>query len=1077
MRFARWNVALLALGTSLSMAGCGGGGGSSTPPPPVTYVLTVNSTNPASGVPISVSTPDNNSLGNGTTSFTRTYNAGASVTLTAPTSSGSDPFVSWSGCTSTNGATCTVTLSGNTTVTASYSVSPTTYVLTVDSTNPASGLAIGVSPADNNGATNGATSFTRTYNAGTSVTLTAPSSSMTNAFSSWTGCSSTTGATCTVVLNSNTTVTASYTVAPPPPTTYVLTVNSTNPASGVAIVVAPADNNSATNGTTSFARTYNAGTSVTLTAPMLSGINTFTSWSGCTTAITITCTVSLAANTTVTANYAVPVSATYVLTIDSTGPSSGVAISVSPADNNSATNGSTSFTRTYNSGTHVTLSAPASASGNSFNNWSGCTSAITTTCSVTMGANTTVTANYSGPSVTSVTVMPNPATVNIGSTQQFTATVNGTGLSGNTVTWTLAAPSGSTLSPGTLTSSGLYTTPYPAPATVTVTATSTQDTSKSTSVTVTLAAPATVAGPALTVDAGTQTHAISPYIYGMNAYLLDSATAANTNIAVTRWGGDDTSRYNYKTNVVNSANDYYFENFTGANSMLGGGSFTGFITTTSGIGVAAQGTVPVLGYVSNGTVNACSFTQTTYPGQVSYNGACGSGFYPEGTGGCTSAGGCSIYGNANTPSLTSIAAPPPTAPGVAGDTTSWADASWTGGWVNSVVGTYGAGNPTVGTGHGVAIWDLDNEPSEWDAVHRDVHPLPFTYDEVTNGGIGSALAIKTVDPTALVSGPIMDSWDDYFYSKKDVESGWSSGPCYEFWDNPVDRNAHGGVPFIEYYLQQMAQASSTYNKRLLDYVDVHTYFSSTYNGKSVGLTTAGDTGEQEARLNSTRVFWDPTYTDPNFAQPNYTTDSNYTSSCTTPLQAPQVIPMMQAWVAKDYPGTKVAIDEYNWGGNEAINGAVAQTDILGIFGKYGLDLGSLWPTTNYIDQMPGNMAFEIYRNYDGNKSTFGDMALASSSANQGTLSVYGAVRSSDGAVTIVVINKTYGALTSTVSLENYPETTAGTAASFLYSNANLGAIVAQAGVTITPPASGGTTSTIAATFPAQSITLLVAPVI
>jgi hypothetical protein len=1076
MRFVRWTAALLVAGMSLSIAGCGGGG-SSTPPPPVTYVLTVNSTNPASGVAITVGTPDNNSLGNGTTSFTRTYNTGMSVTLTAPSTSGSDPFVSWSGCTSASGVTCNVTLGANTTVTANYSVPPPTYVLTVDSTNPASGVAIAVSPADNNSAGNGTTSFTRTYNSGTTVTLTAPSTSGTNTFSSWTGCTSTSGVTCTVTLNSATTVTANYTVVAPPPVTYVLTVNSTNPASGVAIVVAPADNNSATNGTTSFTRTYNSGTSVTLTAPMLSGTNTFTSWSGCTAASTNVCTVSLAANTTVTANYATPVATTYVLTVNSTAPSSGVAITVSPADNNSATNGSTSFTRTYNSGTKVTLSAPSTAGGNSFDNWTGCTSAITTTCSVTMTANTMVTANYNGPSVTSVTVTPDPATVTIGATQQFTATVNGTGLSGNTVTWTLAGPTGSTLSPGTLTSSGLYTTPYPAPATVTVTATSTQDTSKSASVTVTLAAPATAAGPALTVDAGTQTHAISPYIYGMNAYLLDSATAANTNIAVARWGGDDTSRYNYKTGVTNSANDYYFENFTGASGMLGGGSFTGFITTSSGVGVAALGTVPVLGYVSNSTVLACSFPESTYPGQVSYNGACGNGVYQDGMGGCTTAGGCSIYGNANTPALTSIAAPPPTAPGVAGDTPTWAEGSWTGGWVNSVVGTYGPGNPTTGTGKGVAIWDLDNEPSEWDAVHRDVHPLPFTYDELTNGGIGSALAIKTVDPTALVSGPIMDSWDDYFYSKKDVESGWSSGPCYEFWDNPVDRKAHGGVPFIEYYLQQMAQASSTYSKRLLDYVDVHTYFSATYNGQSVGLTTAGDTGEQQARLNSTRVFWDPTYTDPNFTQPNYTTDTNYTTSCTTPLQAPQVIPMMQGWVAKDYPGTKVAIDEYNWGGNEAINGAVAQADILGIFGKYGLDLGSLWPTTNYVDQGPGNMAFEIYRNYDGNKSTFGDKAVTSTSANQGTLSVYGAVRSSDGAVTIVVINKTYGALTSTVAVENYPETTAGTAASFLYSNANLNAIVAQAGVTITPPASGSTTSTITATFPAQSITLLVVPVI
>ena len=44
----------------------------------------------------------------------------------------------------------------------------------------------------------------------------------------------------------------------------------------------------------------------------------------------------------------------------------------------------------------------------------------------------------------------------------------------------------------------------------------------------------------------------------------------------------------------------------------------------------------------------------------------------------------------------------------------------------------------------MAIWDLDNEPAWWDAVHRDVHPTPSTYDEVTWGGISTALAIERV---------------------------------------------------------------------------------------------------------------------------------------------------------------------------------------------------------------------------------------------------------------------------------------------------------------------------------------------
>jgi hypothetical protein len=359
-------------------------------------------------------------------------------------------------------------------------------------------------------------------------------------------------------------------------------------------------------------------------------------------------------------------------------------------------------------------------------------------------------------------------------------------------------------------------------------------------------------------------------------------------------------------------------------------------------------------------------------------------------------------------------------------------------------------------------------------VHRDVHPTPFTYDEVTNSGIASALAVKTADPTAEVAGPVMVFWWDFFYSKKDVESGWGSGgPCYQPWSNPVDRKAHNGTPLIEYYLQQFAAYQATNKVRLLDYLDLHSYLAGTYGDNTVALTTAGDTGEQQVRLDSTRALWDPTYTDPNYPQPNYVTDVNYTSGCNVPLQAPQLIPAAQAWIAKDYPGTKLAFSEYNWGGQEHINGAVAQADILGIFGSYGVDLATLWGPPDPVKQIPGLMAYEIYRNYDGAGSQFGDVSLASSSVDQGKLAVYAALRTADKAVTVVVINKTYGDLTDTLSLANLNPS--GPAKVFLYSNANLAGILPQANLTITAPTAGNTASTVSATFPAQSITLIVVP--
>ena len=718
--------------------------------------------------------------------------------------------------------------------------------------------------------------------------------------------------------------------------------------------------------------------------------------------------------------------------------------------------------------------------------------------------------------ITGVTITPTTATVTIGTTAQFAATVSGTGTFSTAVTWQVSGPNGWTGSVGSVSTTGLYESPFPAPATVTVTAVATGDTSKSAAATVTLAAPATAAGPALSVDVGNETHAISPYIYGANGWQLDAASAAAANFTVLRWGGDATSRYNYKLNTTNSASDWHFENFTGQNGAYPNpgttANFTDFVTATDAAGMAALGTVPVQGWVSNsstgnsGSSPACSFPQATYPNQQNYDGECGNGVCPPGaTCGpvtCTNANGCSLYGNAQTPAITSVQATAPACtmtslssgcangvatcmvqtctqaamPTPAGATPSWADATWAGGWVKTFVqnASYGTG----ASGKGVALWDLDNEPAWWDGVHRDVHPNPSTYDEVTWGGISTALAIKTADATAMVNGPIIDFWWNYFYSKQDIESGWGSGgPCYEPWSHPVDRAAHGGVPMIEYYLQQFKAAEATYGMRLLDYVDIHGYFGTDYpagSGNGVGLTTAGDTGEQQARLNSTRALWDPSYTDPNYPQPNYITDANYTANCATPLQAPQAVPMLEKWVANDYPGTKTAIDEYNFGGLEHINGALTQADVLGIFGAYGLDLATLWPTTAYASQGPGNMAFAIYRNYDGAKSTFGNMALASTSANQGQLSVYGGLRTSDQAVTVVVINKTFGTLTSTLSLANLTAT--GNAKVYQYSAANLAAIVALPDQAVTPPGSGSTTSTIAGySFPAGSITLFVVP--
>ena len=83
---------------------------------------------------------------------------------------------------------------------------------------------------------------------------------------------------------------------------------------------------------------------------------------------------------------------------------------------------------------------------------------------------------------------------------------------------------------------------------------------------------------------------------------------------------------------------------------------------------------------------------------------------------------------------------------------------------------------------------------------------------------------------------------------------------------------------------------------------------------------------------------------------------------------------MKKWVAAYYPGTKIGITEYNWGADGSLSGATAQADVWGIFGREGLDLATRWTTPDSAS--PTFKALQIYRNYDGKKSSFGSISVS-----------------------------------------------------------------------------------------------------
>jgi hypothetical protein len=134
------------------------------------------------------------------------------------------------------------------------------------------------------------------------------------------------------------------------------------------------------------------------------------------------------------------------------------------------------------------------------------------------------------------------------------------------------------------------------------------------------------------------------------------------------------------------------------------------------------------------------------------------------------------------------------------------------------------------------------------------------------------------------------------------------------------------------------------------------------------------------------VFWDTNYVDPSWIN-----------------NIIMLIPRLQNWVNTYYPGTKIGVTEYNWGAESSINGATAQADILGIFGREGLDLATRWTTPS--NNTPTYLAMKLYRNYDGNKSAFGNISIQTVVPNPDNLSAFAAIRTNDGAMTLMVVNK------------------------------------------------------------------------
>jgi hypothetical protein len=512
------------------------------------------------------------------------------------------------------------------------------------------------------------------------------------------------------------------------------------------------------------------------------------------------------------------------------------------------------------------------------------------------------------------------------------------------------------------------------------------------------------------VNATANRRPISPEIYGVS--FATAAQLSDLNVPLNRSGGNHTSRYNWQINASNRGADWYFQSVPEGDATMGG-AVDAFIADSRSAGAQPMITVPTLGWVAKlglGRTKLSSFSILKYGPQLDRDWQ----WFPD-AGNGVALSGLPIKGNsphdANMP----------------------VDPLYQQGWVKHLVRKWG----TAAQG-GTRYYLLDNEPSLWHLNHRDVRTTGATMQEVRDRMFAYGAAVKAVDPGAQLVGPEEWGWSGYFFSGYDQQYARSNGypPISTF----PDRAAHGQWDYLPWLLDQLRQEASRTGRRTLDVFSVHYY--------PQGGEFSHDTSSamQLKRNRSTRAMWDPNYLDETWINDRV-----------------QLIPRLRQWVNTYYPGTRIGITEYNWGAENHINGATAQADLLGIFGREGLDMAVRWGTPAATS--PTYKAFKLYRNYDGLRSTFGNTSVSATVPEPDMVSAYAALRSSDGALTVMVVGKFLSGSTS-VTMELLGFTPSGPVQVWQLTSANT--IARKADLTVSA-------GRLATTVPASSVTLFVVP--
>ena len=645
------------------------------------------------------------------------------------------------------------------------------------------------------------------------------------------------------------------------------------------------------------------------------------------------------------------------------------------------------------------------------------------------------------PTAPTVTVTPEETTHPYAENLIVTTTVKGGSAS---PTGSVTLSSGSFISSAVTLNSGAATF-YVQPGSLamgadTLTVTYTPDAnSSSTYTTSTGTAGMTIASPgstnvAVNINTLANRHQISPYIYGINT--LNSSDITNLSPALARFGGNEASNYNWKLFTYNAGGDWFFEDFNLGNPN--GTPVDSVAMTQYAVNAGSQmlTTMPMLGWVAkeseNGSNHNWSFSVATYGAQCKTdpgNPDAGNGQKPD----CQTPVTTNASTNAYYPLVDT-----------AGDCTT-GNCLFRNEWAAALATAFGNGTCSVPYEQITSchFYDMDNEPEIWDGSHADVHPNHPGYTELSNLFETEGAALKTWDPSAVRFGPITCCWN-YL---------WSAGPTGD------DKNAHAGIDYAPWWLNQIYWLDQINGARTLDVFDVHSYV-----GDNVDTTGFTNSQLRAAAGKVYRTYWDPLYENSGY-------DADWITTTQPNRGVTFLIPRLKALVNAIYPGTPLSFSEWESflvpQGEWDFATALSDADAFGVMGREGLSFSTRWGGPSATDGTtnqphPNYQSFKLYTNYDGATHGFGTLSVSDqSSANPDLFASYAALDATGTTMTIMVLNKDPNNTANvTFSLNGF---NASTYSAYTVGSTSPGAITAAASTAWSPTQS----------FAPYTITLLV----